>query len=198
MGWSVSVQTTKAGHTELVWTGGVFAPHAADGFEVAVKLPSQPGPLAFPAFQSCGDTVIGWTETAVPGAPKPPHPVPVLTLTTEVSSTAPPAAASARPAGVQVRDGDLTDPTGLPLYTFDFDTMVGMSHCVGDCASTWRPFKAAPDAKPVGEWALIERDDGSVQWTYKTKPLYTYAKDAPGGPATGQGKANWRSARSDF
>ncbi len=94
-----------------------------------------------------------------------------------------------------VRDGVLVDPAGLPLYTFDYDTMVGMSHCGGECAVTWRPFKAAPGAQPVGDWALIGRDDGSVQWTYKTKPLYTYAKDVPGGPISGGDHPNWRLAR---
>jgi predicted lipoprotein with Yx(FWY)xxD motif len=194
-GWSVSTQKSKAGLVELVWSGGVFAPHEADGFEVAVRLPAQPGALAFPAFQSCGDTVVGWTETSSPDTPKPAHPVPVLTVTSEVPSATSSIQGSVRPLSVEVRDGVLTAPTGLPLYTFDFDTMVGMSHCVDACASTWRPFKAAPDAKPVGDWALIGRDDGSIQWTYKTKPLYTYSKDVPGGPATGAGQANWRPAR---
>jgi predicted lipoprotein with Yx(FWY)xxD motif len=192
-GWSVNVQKSPAGAVEVIWTGGVFGPKAPDSFEVAAKLPARTGVLAFPAFQSCGPTVTGWTEAATPDVPKPAHPVPVLTLTPEAAAAASAFPPSAMPKGVTVRDGVLIDPSGLPLYTFDYDNMIGMSHCVGGCASTWRPFEASAAAKPVGDWALIGRDDGSVQWTYKTKPLYTNAQDQPG--AAGQSRANWRLAR---
>jgi predicted lipoprotein with Yx(FWY)xxD motif/uncharacterized protein YcnI len=194
MGWTVTVRKANTGGAELVWSGGAFPAHEADGFEVKARLPAQPGSLAFPAFQSCGAVLTGWTETPGPDLPKPSHPVPVLILADETAAVAP-AAPAVRPAGVTVRGGVLTDPGGLPLYTFDFDTMAGMSHCVGECASTWRPFKAPAGAKPEGDWTLIGREDGSVQWAYKTKPLYTYAKDVPGGPATGEVQANWRPAR---
>lgn len=192
-GWTVSVRKAEDGGQELAWTGGVIAPHEADGFEVDARLPAEAGALAFPAIQSCGAVKVGWTETASPGGPKPTRPVPVLVLTTDVAG--PPAGASPTPEGVTVHAGVLTDPGGLPLYTFDFDTMVGMSHCVGVCATTWRPFTAAAGSRPMGDWTLIGRDDGSIQWAYKTKPLYTYAKDAPGGPPTGGGQENWRPAR---
>jgi predicted lipoprotein with Yx(FWY)xxD motif len=32
---------------------------------------------------------------------------------------------------------------------------------------------------------LVTRDDGSKQWAYKGKPVYTYAKDSKPGEATG-------------
>lgn len=36
----------------------------------------------------------------------------------------------------------------------------------------------------------LERDDGSRQWAYKGKPLYTFAKDAKPGDITGDGFLN--------
>ena len=104
-------------------------------------------------------------------------------------------AAPSLPAGVQARDGALADAAGKPLYTFDLDTMVGMSHCSADCAAVWPPLAAPKGAKAAGDWTPIRREDGSLQWTYKTKPLYTYSKDAAGGPPTGLGTGPWTLAK---
>jgi predicted lipoprotein with Yx(FWY)xxD motif len=49
---------------------------------------------------------------------------------------------------------------------------------------------AAADATGSGEWTVITRDDGSKQWAYKSKPLYTWAKDTKPGDTTGDGVAN--------
>ena len=104
-------------------------------------------------------------------------------------------AAPAIPPGVKFVDGVLADAIGKPLYTWDIDTMIGMSHCEGECAAMWPPLKAPKGAKPIGDWATISREDGSLQWTYKTKPLYTYSADAPGEPATGEKISTWHLAR---
>src|SRR5690348_2004500 len=65
-----------------------------------------------------------------------------------------------------------TDAKGMTLYTFDGDDAApGKSACVGPCAKQWPPVTAAADAKPVGAWTLIPRDDGASQWAYKGKPL---------------------------
>jgi predicted lipoprotein with Yx(FWY)xxD motif len=55
---------------------------------------------------------------------------------------------------------------------------------------------AADDAKAVGDWTIVTRDDGKKMWAYKAKPLYTYARDAKAGDATGDGAANgaWKVA----
>ena len=63
--------------------------------------------------------------------------------------------------------------------------MVGMSHCEDDCARMWPPLAAPKSAKAFGDWSVIPRPDGSAQWAYKTKPLYTYSEDRPGEPARG-------------
>jgi len=104
------------------------------------------------------------------------------------------ASAQTMPAGVHVAGGDMVDPQGRPLYTFKWDTMKGMSHCEGHCATVWPPFLASADAKPFGDWTIIQRDDGSHQWVYKDKPLYIFAKDIAGQPAAGISQ-NWDLAR---
>ena len=105
-------------------------------------------------------------------------------------------AAGTMPAGVTMANGAMTDAAGKPLYTYDNDTMVGMSHCTGRCEAAWPPLKADDKAKPVGAWTVISRDDGSKQWAYKTKPLYTFAKDTAGQPGMGeQPGAPWKLAK---
>jgi predicted lipoprotein with Yx(FWY)xxD motif len=109
---------------------------------------------------------------------------------------APLSAFAAPPAEVQVKDGVYEDQQGLPLYTFDNDTMVGMSHCSGGCATHWPPLAAPAGAKPSGDWTVINREDGTAQWAYKSKPLYTFAADkageAPKGDNLGQ---KWHLAK---
>jgi predicted lipoprotein with Yx(FWY)xxD motif len=80
----------------------------------------------------------------------------------------------------------LVDGKGMTLYTFDRDT-AGKSNCNGQCAANWPALPAAADAKPSGDWTVVARDDGGKQWAYKTKPLYTFNKDAKPGDATGDG-----------
>jgi predicted lipoprotein with Yx(FWY)xxD motif len=99
------------------------------------------------------------------------------------------------PSGVHTANGALADAADHPLYTFNFDTMKGMSHCTGPCAKAWPPFLAPADAAPAGDWTIIVREDGSRQWAYKDKPLYTFSKDQPGKPGTGGAAQNWKLAQ---
>ncbi|UXY53127.1 COG4315 family predicted lipoprotein [Pseudomonas tohonis] len=90
------------------------------------------------------------------------------------------------------KDGMLVDHQGMTLYTFDKDAE-GMSHCSGECAKNWPPLIGA---KAEGKWSLIERDDGSSQWAYDGKPLYTFVMDKKAGDRTGDGKMQvWHVAR---
>jgi predicted lipoprotein with Yx(FWY)xxD motif len=53
-----------------------------------------------------------------------------------------------------------------------------------------------PDAKPVGDWTILTRDDSTRQWVYKGQPLYYWSKDAKPGDRTGDGFNNlWKVAR---
>jgi predicted lipoprotein with Yx(FWY)xxD motif len=45
------------------------------------------------------------------------------------------------------------------------------------CAKLWPPALAPADAKPVGKWNFITRNDGSKQWTYQDFPLYISTLD---------------------
>ena len=53
------------------------------------------------------------------------------------------------------------------------------------CAEVWPPVLADADAKPVGKWALQERGDGALQWTYDGYPLYTSHLDKQPGDVLG-------------
>jgi predicted lipoprotein with Yx(FWY)xxD motif len=89
----------------------------------------------------------------------------------------------------------LTGTNGMTLYTEDTDTN-GKSVCNGPCATNWPPLTAAADAKPVGAFTIITRDDGSLQWAYKGQPLYFWKNDKQAGDTTGDGVAGrWHTAR---
>ena len=89
------------------------------------------------------------------------------------------------------KDGILTDANGMTLYTFDNDKD-GASACYDACAANWPPLVAAADAKADDEYGLIDRTDGTKQWTYDGKPLYLWVKDQKPGDMTGDGvKGVW-------
>ena len=94
-------------------------------------------------------------------------------------------AALAAPPGVTTKDGAFIAPDGKPLYTFARDVEPGKSVCNGGCATAWPPLAAAADAKADGDWTVVTRDDGAKMWAYQGKPLYTFARDTAGQPATG-------------
>jgi predicted lipoprotein with Yx(FWY)xxD motif len=91
--------------------------------------------------------------------------------------------ASAEPAA-KMAGGMLVNTSGMTLYTFDKDAG-GKSMCNGPCATLWPPAMAAADAKPEGDLTVVSRDDGSKQWAYKGKPVYTYSADKKAGDMTG-------------
>ena len=120
----------------------------------------------------------------------------VLILAMSVSSYA----ADKMPAGVKVEKTALgpvlADSKGMTLYTFDKDATPGKSACNGQCAQNWPPLAAKAAAKPMGDWTVVTRDDGSKQWAYKGKPLYTWVKDSKPGDTSGEGVNNvWHVAK---
>jgi predicted lipoprotein with Yx(FWY)xxD motif len=102
-------------------------------------------------------------------------------------------------AGVTVKTTSLgptlVDAKSMTLYTWGNDTLPGKSACNGQCATNWPPLTAAGDAKPMGDWTVVARDDGTKQWAYKGKPLYTYRTDAKEGDVTGNGRGKWAAAK---
>lgn len=93
-------------------------------------------------------------------------------------------AASNAPA--KFSNGALVDARGMTLYTFDKDAAnSGKSTCNGPCAALWPPAMASASDKPDGAWGLVTRDDGSRQWAYNGKPVYTYTPDRKPGDRGG-------------
>jgi predicted lipoprotein with Yx(FWY)xxD motif len=82
--------------------------------------------------------------------------------------------------------GALVAPGGMTLYTFDKDVAdSGKSVCNGPCAALWPPMMATATDQPAGAYSIVTRDDGSRQWAYKGKPVYTYKADQKAGDRTG-------------
>lgn len=90
----------------------------------------------------------------------------------------------------------LTDRSGHTLYVFAGD-QAGQSNCSGECAKNWPPALVSKDAKSLGEFTLVRRADGQLQWAYKGMPLYRFAQDKKAGDATGEGgmSGKWHMAK---
>ncbi|WVC69178.1 hypothetical protein PCP57_04840 [Pseudomonas aeruginosa] len=96
------------------------------------------------------------------------------------------------------KDGVLVDGKGMTLYTYDKDSE-GQSACSGPCAKNWPPLAAAQGAQANGDWSLVAREDGTQQWAYYGKPLYTFIQDKKPGDKNGDGKMGaWHVAQPDM
>jgi predicted lipoprotein with Yx(FWY)xxD motif len=88
------------------------------------------------------------------------------------------ASLSAGSAPATMKDGMLVDAKGMTLYTFDRDVAnSGKSNCNGDCAVKWPPHMAGAYDQAHGDYAIVVRNDGSKQWAFRGKPLYTWPED---------------------
>jgi predicted lipoprotein with Yx(FWY)xxD motif len=125
--------------------------------------------------------------------------LPIRSLLVVALSFAAMSAATAAPptkTATTAKGPALTDAKGMSLYTFDKDA-AGKSACNGPCAANWPALKAEAGDSASGNYTIIARDDGSKQWAYKDKPLYTFAKDQKAGDTTGDGFLNgaWHLAQ---
>lgn len=132
---------------------------------------------------------IGWLRMAVL----------LATGLIAASDAAPSRAAASAPGEALARESgagvSLTDAKGMTLYTYDKDTEPGKSLCNGQCAQAWPPLLAAAGAQAMGDWTLVTRDDGQLQWAYKGRPLYRFLRDAVPGAVSGDGvQAIWHVA----
>jgi predicted lipoprotein with Yx(FWY)xxD motif len=98
--------------------------------------------------------------------------------------------------GTTSKGATLTDQRGMSLYTFDKDKD-DKSACNGPCAANWPALKAEASDQASGSYTIITRDDGSKQWAYKNKPLYTFLKDQKPCDISGDGFLNgaWHLAQ---
>jgi predicted lipoprotein with Yx(FWY)xxD motif len=72
-------------------------------------------------------------------------------------------------------------PTNLRLYIYDKDPP-GKSTCNDGCSGAWLPVVALDNSHPMGDWIIIQRDDGRKQWAYKGHPAYVLYHDSPADP----------------
>lgn len=79
------------------------------------------------------------------------------------------------PSGIELRSlmtsngyGFVTVDTGMPIY---------MLKSLPTSPSAWTAVYAPLLASAVGDFAVVTRDDGKRQWTYKGERLYTYNND---------------------
>lgn len=98
-------------------------------------------------------------------------------------------------------DGVLIGPNGHSLYFYTVDQVdSGESACYEQCAVNWPPLEVAdsPTVQPLGDYSIIERQDGVQQWAFQGKPLYYFAKDVKAGDRLGDGvNGVWLLARPE-
>jgi predicted lipoprotein with Yx(FWY)xxD motif len=147
--------------------------------------------VAIMALAACGG---GGSSGGTVGNPNP-NPNPPTAAPTAAPTNPPGAPASmpqlAQVAGAQAYVGSSNQHT---LYTFGADT-ANKSNCTsavtsqGKCTDIWPPYTApAGTQAPSGSgFGIIQRSDGSMQWTYQSFPLYTYSGDPGALQANGQG-----------
>lgn len=88
----------------------------------------------------------------------------------------------------------LTDRQGMTLYIYRKDP-VATSLCSGQCALNWPPLYADTAVEPIGDFGVIERNDGRLQWAYQERALYRWVGDEKPGDLSGEAIADWQVAR---
>jgi predicted lipoprotein with Yx(FWY)xxD motif len=111
--------------------------------------------------------------------------------------TAPPATAApadtVRIATTPALGDFLTDASGRTLYFFSKDA-AGTSACSDTCLVKWPAFYAgtviAPAPLQAADFGFVARTDGTLQSSYKGRPLYYFAGDSAPGTTKGHGVGN--------
>ena len=98
----------------------------------------------------------------------------------------------------QQRNGNLGEVAGRPTCNdTKFRETIGMTipYPAGmelpeadtrpTCTQHWPPLLASADAKPVGDFTIVERADGTKQWAYKEYALYRSHLDVKPGETNG-------------
>lgn len=71
----------------------------------------------------------------------------------------------------------LVNASGQSIYAYDKDGR-DKSNCTAACLRLWAPVQAPALARREdGEWTVIERAPGVLQWAFRHRPLYTYLRD---------------------
>lgn len=103
--------------------------------------------------------------------------------------------APALPSWITVQQVDLglayADADGMTLYApVDINAIKAAQTCPEACMKeNWRPILPKPGEQSVGNWVIVENDDGQMQWSYKGELLYTHTRDEKPGDMKGNGIA---------
>ncbi|MDY6947922.1 MAG: hypothetical protein SXG53_19620 [Pseudomonadota bacterium] len=81
---------------------------------------------------------------------------------------------------------------GYSVYTSDADA-ANKSNCNEACLKDWAPVAAPQIAKSHGEWSVVERSPGVLQWAFRGKPLYTYRVEKRTRSMTGSDIPGWHN-----
>jgi predicted lipoprotein with Yx(FWY)xxD motif len=120
------------------------------------------------------------------------------TLALTVTMLAPAAgfAQDGESVAVNATTGDLgtflTDAEGNTLYYFTRDVTPGVSVCSGGCLEAWPALTVAEGQEltagdgVTGTLGAITREDGTMQATYRGRPLYYFSGDEAPGDTNGQ------------
>ena len=87
----------------------------------------------------------------------------------------------------------LVGPEGNTLYYFTRDITPGVSVCSGGCLEAWPPLLLGEGQQltagdgVTGTLGAVPRDDGTMQVTYRGRPLYYFQSDEAAGDTNGQG-----------
>ncbi len=81
----------------------------------------------------------------------------------------------------------LGDAEGRTLLRSHADSP-GVSRCDATCAVEFPPLLADASATPFGDWSVVRRSAGRLQWAYQSSPLYSWSQEQePGEVATNVG-----------
>lgn len=73
------------------------------------------------------------------------------------------------------------DETGTHHLGEEYRLSDAMKTLQKTCIQKWPPFRPSATANPAGRWSIKSRPDGSKQWAYEGRFVYTSTKDkAPG------------------
>lgn len=97
------------------------------------------------------------------------------------------------PPGVAVKEVPdaaafvLVDRLNHTLYAVDEKDAREISRCSTQVCKQWEALSAPQLAEAIGDFSVIERDDGIHQWAYQGRGLYTFTGDLAPGYANGIG-----------
>ena len=110
------------------------------------------------------------------------HTLPMPTMTAPATATA----GDAKQAVVNGQTIWVDATSGLALYYFTNDGP-NISNCIDGCTAIWPPHAAHAGEQASGNFTIFTRPGGTLQWAYKTRPLYTFVGDTVAKNATGNG-----------